>query len=756
MSVPRLTPGGEITRAESLAPEISAALQPALVSELSGTSLSDYWRLILKRKWLILAVIVLCVGVTVFVTMRTVPIYVASARISINRPNDFLNLKDVNGGATASDDDYTVSIETQVNVLQSDSIALAVINKLNLANNPAFGGSPQAAKTGGVIQALDTRREAGLISAVEGSLRVTPIPNTRVLNISFSSPDPKLAADICNAVVATYIEQNIKRRFDSTMQAADWLSKQLADLQIKVEQSEQKLVQYRREHEILGGDEKSNIITSKLEDLNKELGQAEADRIQKQSLYTYAVSHGEAGLAETETLRTLHAQEATLTQQYAQMSVNYGPSFPKLVELKAQLEQVRQNIQTERQKTVAQLQSQYMAAVQREKMLQQAFNQQKSEANQLNQSAIEYGLLSREAESNRQLYDGLLQKLKEAGLTAGLNSSNVTVVDAARIPLAPSYPNKLRNMELGVLIGISLGVALAFLVEAVDTAISTPEQVEALGMTSLALIPLADTVASVNSRNRKLLHQKGDPALAASSKQVSVDIVTQHRPKSEVSEAYRALRTSILLSSVDKPPKVLLITSALPQEGKTTTALNTAIVLSQQERRVLLVDADLRRPRIHRAFGLRPRGGLSEVLTGAMKWDEVVMSAPGTPYLSILGSGATPPHPAELLGSPRMRNLLSEWREKFDHVVIDTPPALTVTDAVLLSVEADRVVLVIRSGHTSNTALRRTRALLSRVNARTLGVVINAVDLRSPDHYYYYYSGSKYYGGYYGDQAEHD
>lgn len=727
-----------------------------MISDLASTSLSDYWRLILKRKWLILAVIVLCVGVTIVVTMRMVPIYVASARISINRPNDFLNLKDSPGAAGSADDDYTVSIETQVNVLQSDSIALAVINKLNLENNPAFGGSPQPARSNGVVQALDSRREAALIGNFEGSLRVTPVPNTRVLNISFSSPDPKLASDICNAVVSTYIEQNVKRRFDSTMQAADWLSKQLADLQIKVEQSEQKLVQYRSAHEILGGDEKSNIITSKLDELNKELGQAQADRIQKQSLYTYAVSHGDTVLAETDALKSLRSQEASLNQQYAQMSVNYGPSFPKLVELKAQLEQVRQSIQSEKVKTIARLQSEYLAAVQREKMLQQAFDQQKVEANQLNQSAIEYGLLSREAESNRQLYDGLLQKLKEAGLTAGLNSSNVTVVDAARTPIAPSYPNKIRNLELGVLIGISLGIALAFLVEAVDTAVSTPEQVEALGMTSLALIPLADTVASVSSRNKKLLNLKGDTAVAAAGKQVSVDIVTQHRPKSEVSEAYRALRTSILLSSVDKPPKVLLITSALPQEGKTTTALNTAIVLSQQERRVLLVDADLRRPRIHRAFGLRPRGGLSEVLAGVMKWDEVMMTPPGTPYLSILGSGATPPHPAELLGSPRMRNLLSEWREKFDHVVIDTPPALTVTDAVLLSVEADRVVLVIRSGHTSNTALRRTRALLSRVNARTLGVVINAVDLRSPDHYYYYYSGSKYYGGYYGDHAEHD
>ena len=752
MNVPRLTSGGEITRAEAFSGDLAPATQPWPGAEFATTSLSDYWRLLLKRKWLIAAVVALCLGATVLVTLRMVPIYVSTARISINRPNDFLDLKD-SSAASASDDDYTVSIETQVNVLQSDSIALAVINKLNLADNPAFGGSGQARRSA-VIPALDSRREAALISRFQGSLRVMPVPNTRVLTISFSSPDPKLASDVCNAVVATYIEQNVKRRFDSTMQAADWLSKQLADLQIKVEQSEQKLVQYRREHEILGGDEKSNIITSKLEDLNKELGEAQADRIQKQSLYDYALKRGDVVLAETDTLKALRQQEANLNQQYAQLSVTYGPSYPKLVELKAQLAQVRQGIATEKQKSIARLQSEYLAAAQREKLLQQAFDRQKSEANQLNQSAIEYGLLSREAESNRQLYDGLLQKLKEAGLTAGLHSSNVTVVDAARVPISPSYPNKVRNIELGLLIGLSLGIALAFLVEAVDTAVSTPEQVEALGLTSLALIPLAGTVASVNLRGKKLLRLKGDSREKAAIG--AIEIVSQHRPKSEVSEAYRALRTSILLSSVDKPPKVLLFTSALPQEGKTTTALNTAIVLAQQERRVLLVDGDLRRPRVHRAFGLRPRGGLSEALAGVMKWNDVILTPPGTPYLSILGSGAPPPHPAELLGSPRMRNLISEWRERFDHVVIDTPPALTVTDAVLLSVEADRVILVIRSGHTSSTALRRTRALLARVNARTLGVVINAVDLRSPDHYYYYYSGSKYYGGYYSDPSEHD
>jgi len=374
--------------------------------------------------------------------------------------------------------------------------------------------------------------------------------------------------------------------------------------------------------------------------------------------------------------------------------------------------------------------------LQRENMLRDSFEKQKQEANKLNESAIEYSILKRDLDSNRTLYEGLLEKLKEAGVTAGLRSNNFRIIDAARVPTSPSEPNIPRNLAFALVLGVISAVGLAFVLDNMDNTVRTPEQAQALsGLPSLGMIPLGSKSAS---------HGASGKRLALTAPKEVFETVTQVRPQSQMAESYRALRTSLLLSNLGAPPKVIMVTSARPQEGKTTTSINTAIVLAQKGVRVLLVDADLRRPSVHKALGMGPRSGLSNVLTGSATLQQTITTSPILPNLFIMPAGTPPPNPAELLASSNMRDLLTELREMYDHIVIDTPPTLSVTDAVVLSPRADATILVIRSGHTTKQALRRARDILMQVNAHVAGVLLNAVDLTSPDYYYYYEYQGKY------------
>jgi capsular exopolysaccharide synthesis family protein len=593
-------------------------------------------------------------------------------------------------------------------------------------------------------------RENQLIGTFEGGLKVLPVPGTSIIEVKYSSPNPRLAAEIANATANTYIEQNIKARFDSTMQAADWLSKQLADLQIKVETSQSKLINYQKEHGIVGTDDKQNLTFEKLTDLGKRLTEAQADRIQKESLYRIAKGTNPDELASVlpdSTLSVMRGQETQLETQLAVLATQFGPSYPKVLEVQNELEQVKKSYREELQNGIHRVQNEYFTAVQREQMLEAALTVQTATANTLDENAIEYKILKQEADSNRQLYDGLLQKLKEASLAAGLNSSNIRIIDQARVPLFPARPNVPRNMMFALLLGLVGGVAIAFALEAVDTTVRTPEQAQSVsGLPVMAIIPLKAEVTAIKgqaSSARLLLAPKQGSSRAAA-------LVTYLEPQSEISEAYRTLRTSILLSTAKQPPQVLVFTSALPQDGKTMTSVNIAFIMAKQSKRVLLVDADLRRPSVHKAFGIRPPLGLSNVLSGGAKWQDVVQPTM-EPNLFLIASGPLPPHPSELLGSGLMQELIREWRKDYDHIIVDSPPVLSVTDAVLLAVQADAVTLVVRSGQTTIGAVRNASDLLLNLKAPLRGIVLNAFDLQSPDYYYYYYSGSKY-GGYYTDK----
>jgi capsular exopolysaccharide synthesis family protein len=572
------------------------------------------------------------------------------------------------------------------------------------------------------------------------------------VQISYTHPDPRLATEIVNALVRTFIEENFKTKYEAVTQTSDWLSTELADLQLRVQTSQEKLVRYQKDHSILGVDEKQNIVTAKLDELNKELTSAETDRIQKESNNSLAVNGDPAAFSKpshegaSSMLQKLREREAELNTQHAQATTQFGSGYPKVIELNNQLKQLRTEIAAEETRMQREIRDEYLAAVRREDLLKTAFNQQKQEANQLNESAIEYSVLKREAESNRQLYQDLLQRLKEAGVSAGLRSSNIRVVDIARVPIQPIKPNVPRNLELGLLLGLGCGIGLAFVLESLDTSIRNMEELSAIStLPGLGTIPLQ---LSTNGHLRKRLKTVS----ANTEKSELPALVTYARPKSQAAEAYRSLRTSILLSSYGSPPKVILVTSAMPQEGKTTISANSALVLAQRGSRVLLVDADLRRPGIDKLFGFRSRGGLSSLISGVDKVEDVVVKFAEVPNLWILPAGPIPPQPAELLGSSVMKDHIAHWRTVFDHIIIDTPPCLSVTDAVLLSPEADRVILVARSGKTSKYALRRACDLLLQVNARVMGIVLNALNTRSAEGYYY----GRYSNHYYSEDSPED
>src|SRR6266849_940471 len=714
----------------------------------------EYIRLLAKRKWIILSCVATVFAVVAIASLKMTPIYEANGSIAINKPDTTLNFQN---SATFSLDYYDpTELDTEVKILQSDLLALQVIKELNLDHSGgASGQAPSLEVTPDPLQ-VDSAHLSSLIGGFKGSLRVALSPNTRIIEVHYRSGEPQMAANVVNTLMQTYVENNFKSRFESTMQASDWLNKQLVDLQMKVETSQEKLVRYQKEHEILGMDEKQNITTAKLDELNKALTSAESERMDKEALYRLmesgdpdAIASSAGGLdtpgsqSASALLENLRAKQAELHIQAADLNTQFGPSYPKLAQINNQLKEIDTQIQAEMRKIASKVRGQYMTALQRENMLRDALEKQKQEANKLNESAIQYNILKRDSESYRQLYEGLLQRMKEAGVSAGLKSNNFRIVDTARVPNGPIEPNIPRNLGFALVLGLMSGVGLAFLLEGLDNTVRTTEQAQAIsGLAPLGMIPLGSKGMREGSNGKRL-------ALAASNE--AVELITQVRPQSQMAESYRALRTSLLLTNLGAPPKVIMVTSALPQEGKSTTSINCAIVLAQKGVRVLLIDADLRRPSIHKTLGMGPRSGLSNVLTGSTTLQQAITRTPILPGLFILPAGTPPPNPAELLASSNMKDVLAELREQYDHIVVDTPPALSVTDAVVLSPRADAVVLVIRSGQTTKQALRRSRDILTQVNAKVVGVLLNAVDLSSPDYYYYYeYQGK--YARYYRDE----
>jgi capsular exopolysaccharide synthesis family protein len=558
------------------------------------------------------------------------------------------------------------------------------------------------------------------------------------MEVSYESTDPVLAARILNAHLDNFKAQNIQSRYEATLEATRFLTSQLNELKLTVKQSEDARINYERQNQIWSVDDKSNITTQRLADLDKQLTDAQGETLKKQALYEYAKAGDIDAVPEIRSdplLQDLQKKRADLSVQFTEAVNQYGPNFPKVQRLQAQMKEVDDQVARESKGIVLQLESDYREAKQREELIRQALEVQKAETNNMAEKMVQYNILKRESEADKTLYEGLLTKLKEAGISEGLKSSNLRVVDPAMIPSYPARPAKARNIALAFLVGLVGGIGLALLREYLDNTVKTPDDIETLTrLPSLAVVP---AFGDGGSRKRRMGFF-GGPSTNGHEKRI--ELVAQHLPKSQMSEAFRALRTALLLSQPDHPPQVILVTSALPREGKTTAAANLAVTLAQLGDKTVLVDADLRKPGVGRLLnlGTGKYAGLSSYLAGVSTLDLVTVPHPAIPNLAAIPTGPLPPNPADLLSSHKLADAITELRTKYKFVVIDSPPIMAATDAVILSVQADGVLLVVRSGETPKEAFTRTRDLLISVKSRLLGVVLNAVDASAPDYYYSY------------------
>ena len=698
--------------------------------------LYDYLLILRKHQWLILSFLLAVVTIVSIATFRMQPVYVATARIEVDREN--ANILPFQG---ADSYDYMVDsenyIETQSKILTSQTLALQTIRNAGLSARPEFS-SPAGLSEAYASGNLANQARPPELGEFLGSLSVRRVPSSRLMDVSYESTDPQLAARIVNAHIATYIEQNFRSKYESTSQASTWLLDQLSELKVKVQKSEDARIGYERQNQIWTLDDKQNITTERLSDANKQLSEAQRERMQKESLYQFAKNGNLDVVPQVQSnaaLSDLIRKRSDASAAYDEALNQYGPNFPKVQRLKNQLKDMDANIEKEKHQILNILESDYQEARQRELLLTTALDVQKAEANKMAEKLVEYNILKREAEANKALYDGLMTKLKETAISASLRSSNIRIVDPAMIPSTPARPAKTRNVALSFLVGLVGGIGLALLREYLDNTVKSPDDIETLArLPSLAVVPqFVGTNGS--SRRVSLL-----PGAASNGHEKRIELVAQHLPKSQMSEAFRALRTSILLSQADHPPQVILVTSALPREGKTTAAANLAVTLAQLGDRTVLVDADLRKPGIGRLLnlGTGKYAGLSSYLAGVSSLDLVSVPHPAIPNLVAIPTGPLPPNPADLLSSHKLADAITELRTKFKFIVIDSPPIMAATDAVILSVQADGVLLVVRSGETPKEAFTRTRDLLNSVKCRILGVVLNAVDSSAPDYYYSY------------------
>jgi capsular exopolysaccharide synthesis family protein len=512
------------------------------------------------------------------------------------------------------------------------------------------------------------------------------------------------------------------------------LTKQLEDLKAKVERADENLQGFGSKHDIISLEEKENVTMQRLTELNETLTKAEADRMAKEALYKQTQDRNFdsfPSILENRLIQDLKQTYIQLEAQYMKLSETFKPEYPEMVRLKNQMETLQKRLNSEIDKMILGIKSDYESSLRKEALLRQAFQQQKAKALEMKEKGIQYNILKREADTNRELYKGLLLRMKEAGVSAGITASNIQIVDPAELPTQPYKPNKRLNLLLAVVVGLFLGVGLAFFFEYLDNTIKTPEDLEQwIRLPSFGMVPEVS-----NGRRRRLEKGAFYP----------VELITNSHPKSILSEAYRSIRTSILLSSSEKPPKKIAVTSPNPAEGKTTTVINTAIALSQTGAQVLIIDADMRKPKVHQIFNYENGVGLSTFLSGHGDLESIVKKSE-VPNLFYIPSGPVPPNPSELLGSNLFKKMLESLEARFDHILLDSPPVLGFADAIILSTSVNGVILTVLGGKTPRETLQRAREALQQTHTKILGVVINRVDIRRSDYGYYYYRYHSYYG----------
>ncbi|TAM78887.1 MAG: polysaccharide biosynthesis tyrosine autokinase [Acidobacteria bacterium] len=713
--------------------------------------LLDYWHVMLKRRWAVLTCLLIVFTTVAIGTFKQKPIYAGKILIEIN-PEEPQVLSFQQIAQAGPSWDLQSYRETQYQILKSRSLAERVVRDLRLYRYPEFYQSrsflglvakdPEKIPSASDPNPPDPNSDAYLNSVTNfmRAVVVNPIERSNLVEVAFYSQDAAVAARVANQLGEDYIDQNLQVKWNEALKASEWLSGRLVELKAKLKASEDALQAYAAKNSILFiqnavNAQAQSMANARLEQLEEEYTRAQADRAQKEAQYSL-VHTGKVqdlpGVLDNRLIQTLEQNLSDLRRQYSELTATVKPGYPKAMALKKQIETLQANLDHQKQALTQNIAQQYDAAVVREKYLNSLVSQQESLVDVVSQKTIQYNILKREVDTNRSLYDGVLQRMKEAQVAAGLNASNIMVVDPAQVPKGPAKPRVILNLAVGFILGLSLGVGLAFLQEYLDNTLKTPDEVEfLLRLPSLGLIPSVH----LNGSSKSLEH--GITAIGKGSNGL-YGLALQKDPTAV--EAFRSLRTSILLSA-HPVPKVLLVTSALPGEGKTTTTVNLGATLASLGSKVLILDCDMRRPACHRATGVRNSPGFVQCLTRRVQLSEAILPVNGIPNLSIIPCGPVPPNPAEVLSSPLTVELLKRLHTEFEYVLVDSPPILSVADSRILATITDAVVLVTRACETPYDIVRRARALLYGAGARILGVALNEVQIHRSNY------GGKY--GYY-------
>ena len=705
-----------------------------------------FWRVVRKRAWKIVFCFAVVFLTVLIGTLKQTPVYEAAALIEIDKENpQILSFKEVLN-LESNGDEY---LETQYRVLKSRSLAENVVRSLKLFQSPEWNRKRMFLdlyRTDPPWPALEAISRSpnqvdpeniAFRNTVENFLKdldVRPVRRSNLVEVAFCSIDPRKAAAAANSLASNYIDRNLEVKFEATQKASEWLGGQLVGLKGRLEKAEDRLQAYARRNDIIFLDEKQTASNEKLRQIETEYTKAQGDRIQAEAIYR-SLLEGQLdapGVLENKLVQDLSTNLNDLAREYARITQIYKPDYPQALQVKRQIESVQRNLDAAKRTLISNREHVYKAAQGREQMLAAAVTEQRRVVAQIAERSIQYGILKREVDTHKQLFDGLLNRMREAEVSAGLKASNIRIVDTAQVPKRPIRPKIALNLFLGFFAGLGLGIGLAFLEEHLDNSVKNPEDVErVLGVPTLGVIPLFAA-----TKRPALLAEPAEGAL----------LEPVPEGKSHLAEAYRSLRTSILLSTNPRP-KVLLTTSALPKEGKTTTTINLALTLVGMGSRVVVLDCDMRRPTCHKRLGVRPEKGLIHYLTGQAGMEEIVTPTPAAGTLHLVACGPIPPNPTELLSQPLAAELVRWLAGQYDFVLIDSPPVMGVTDSRILATLADAVILVVRSHATTRSLVRRTLDDFHQIHSRVIGVVLNGADIHSSDYDYYgYYS---YYRSYY-------
>ena len=737
------------------------------IGEESQIDIRHYLRVVRKRKWTILAVFVILVLTVVINDFTKVPIYEASARMIIEKSNpNVVSIQEVMA-IDSWDPDYK---ETQFKIIQSRSVARSVIKKLKLADSEEFKPQPpqgiianfknvisnflRGTKSAivGLLKKEDKKpkpgtapqdedeylQDSGLVSSIVGRISVRPVMDSRLVDIGFRARDPQIAVKVVNGLAQAYIDHNMDLRLGAIKDAMSWMNERIGEERNKVEAAERNLQQYREREEIITefSGEVETVTAQKLAQLNTQVVAAESARVEAETKYRQALQMKNNPLVldsipevlNNKLIQTIKESEVDRYKSISELSKKYGKQHPKMQAAYSELATLQERKAAEIERVIDSLRNEYEVSQAREKSLVAALERQKQESLELNKKAIEYSVLNRETESARELYELLIRRFKETSVTEDIDTSNIRIIDRAEYAYKVS-PDSWRNMKMAAVIGLMLGLGLAFLFEYLDNTIKSPEEVEQYLKIPLLGVVLAHTV-------------KGRRANDIDRKK---ELITLEEPRSSVSESYRGIRTRILFSIADSQPKSILMASATEQEGKTLTSANLAVIMAKTGSRVLLMDCDMRKPRLNKLFGVNREKGVSNVLVGDCSIADGVQQTE-IANLHLIPCGHIPPNPSELLGSKAMRELLVTLSNDYDRIVIDSSPVSAVTDAVVLSKVVDGVVLIVQANSTEREVVRRSIDQLVAVNAQMLGVILNRFDVDLNK----YYNKYSYFYGYYG------